>query len=253
MREAALRGDADLAAECRHVRHAPQELLDQDLLLDVEDRGREDGAVLVDLLHLHAVLEGLDAQLSQQHRGARGDLGANVQDLEVGDQLDLPLDDLGTDVQGLEEGGLRRVHAGGAGRQRDVNHRRLPGLGGGRHAVLRDDVPDVVEGAVGGEDEAHVAVDAGAELVQARLRVLLVPHGQPLPDHGVLAHEHDGLAAELDTDVLHLLGGHVVDADEQCLRVIDAEVDELVEVGLLLGELLGVRHLGRRVLLEADL
>merc|ERR1719215_1751039 len=199
-------------------------------------------ALLEDLLHLHAVLEWLDAKLSQENCGTWSHLVANLQDGELAGQFDLTLDNLRTDVERLEERGLGRVHARGARRQVQVHHGHLAGLGGGRLPELLQDLANVVKAAIRGEDETNVAQDRAAQGVEACIGVLLRAQGQRLSDHRVLAHQDNSPATQLHTDVLHLLRGHMVDANEERTGAVDAKLHQLVEVLLLLSELLGVRH-----------
>ena len=49
-------------------------------------------------------------------------------------------------------------------------------LGRGRQPVLQENLLDVLNAAVGGEDEANVASDLSSEQVQASIWVLLVAH-----------------------------------------------------------------------------
>mmetsp|Transcript_43198 Transcript_43198/g.109538 ORF Transcript_43198/g.109538 Transcript_43198/m.109538 type:complete len:275 (+) Transcript_43198:331-1155(+) len=242
MRQASLRGDAQLAAEGGHVRNAAHELLDEHVVRDVQDSSGEDGAILEDLLDLHAVLERPDAQLREQHGRTRRDPLALLQDGELRDKFDLTLDDLRTDVQGLEESGLGRVHASRARGEAQVGLGHLAALGGGVANMLDQDLADVIQPAISGEDEADVAADVPTESVHARIWVHHMAHVERLADHGVLAHQHHGLATKFHADVLHLRGGHEVSADDERIGGVHAEVDELVEVLLLLSELLGARH-----------
>lgn len=53
---------------------------------------------------------------------------------------------------------------------------------------------------------------------------------QSTADHGVLAHEHNTLTAEGDADLVHLLGRHIVNADDEDALVLLEEGLELVEV-----------------------
>jgi len=50
-----------------------------------------------------------------------------------------------------------------------------------------------------------------------------------LAHHGVLAHQHDGQTTQAGTDVLHLLGAHVVGAHNEALGEL---VEEFLEKGL---------------------
>ena len=125
-------------------------------------------------------------------------------DLAVVDDLNGALVDLGGDVEGLEEGRLGGVEAGGAlgdGARLGGNHARL---GGGGLDVLPDDLLEGVE-LTHGEDEADVADHVGNDRLP--LGVLAVGRHvlDAATDHGVLAEDELRLAAEGNADVGDLL------------------------------------------------
>jgi ABC-type Mn2+/Zn2+ transport system ATPase subunit len=62
------------------------------------------------------------------------------------------------------------------------------------------------------------------------LRVVADEALQRAAHHGVLAHEHDALAAERLADLVHLLRRHIVDGDDEDALVLLEEHLELVEV-----------------------
>merc|ERR1719408_27714 len=127
--QACFSGNAELAAESCHIVDTSQELGDENVIGDVQHSRREDTAILKDLFNNHLVGEGLDGQLCEQHGGTCRDLLTFLQDLEIGNQLDLAFDNLGGNVQGLEKGRLRRVHTSGSGWQIQVHHGNLASLG----------------------------------------------------------------------------------------------------------------------------
>ena len=49
-------------------------------------------------------------------------------------------------------------------------------------------------------------------------------------NHGVLSHENNALAAKAQTDLVHLLGGDIVDRDNEDALVLLQEALELVEI-----------------------
>jgi hypothetical protein len=53
---------------------------------------------------------------------------------------------------------------------------------------------------------------------------------QRTADHGVLAHQHDTLAAERVADLVHLLRRDIVDGDDEDALVLLEERLELLEV-----------------------
>ena len=54
--------------------------------------------------------------------------------------------------------------------------------------------------------------------------------------HGVLSHENDTLSTESTTDLVHLLGGNIVDGDNEDGAVLLEKALQLIEVaGLVCG------------------
>jgi len=206
----------------------PEEIL----VSNVEHLVSEDGAVVVDDPDGETVGEGGDTEHVEEG-GLRGTNPLALLD-EVDTVADLngTLGNLGGDTEGLEEGGLLRTETGVRGLNVHIDGGEGTSLGGGGSPLLEDDLTGVLEVLVG-EDEADVADDVGEQLLQGG--VLLEATTKSLADHGVLAHEDDSLATEGDTDLVHLVGAHIVGLDEENLVVLVNELVELLEVvGLLL-------------------
>ena len=92
------------------------------------------------------------------------------------------------------------------------------------------------------EDETDVAVDNLNQLIQVKIRVLILCVTKASTDHSVLAHEHGGGATKLDTHLLHLLRSDEIGMNDQDVGVGLDVVDELVKVDLLLLEDLQNKH-----------
>ncbi len=199
-------GDGGDRLDTRH------ELVDQRLLLDIQHRGREDRAVIVNLNHDHPVGEGRDVEHVEQRGFGLPDPGSRMDDLHVVHNLDSPPRDLGGDTQSLEERSLSRLHTGVSSWDRDVVGRYCTGTSRSGDLVGEDDLADVFE-VPGGEDEADVATDVGEETL--KLRVLGHDDSEGAADHRVLAHEDDTFASEGLTDHMELLRGNVVYVDEE--------------------------------------
>jgi hypothetical protein len=96
-----------------------------------------------------------------------GNLLANFTHLELLDDFDLTLLDLGGDLQGMEEGNLGRVHTGRAGRDGHIDGRGGANLSSSLHLVSLDQGLQVEHGLVG-EDETHLALDLVLEDIKLR-------------------------------------------------------------------------------------
>ena len=137
-----------------------------------------------------SIAEGADLQHVQEGCLGHTDPVAGLDDVDVLDDLNGTLGNLGWDSQSLEEAGLLRTHAGVLGGHHDVNGGKSAGLGGGLHLVGQEKVAHVEELHLG-EDKANVLLDVGHQALQ--VWILLQVAADSLPHHGVLSHEHDGL------------------------------------------------------------
>lgn len=153
--------------------------------------------------------------------------------LAVVDDLDGALVDLGTDVEGLEERGLRRVQTGrtlGHGARDGGNDTRLGGRG--LH-VLLDDLLDRAELAIG-EDEADVANHVGNEGLPLRVVTVDAQVLDATANHGVLTEDKLRLAAEGNADVGNLLRADEIHIDNEGTRVFVEALSQVSEVKNLL-------------------
>ena len=84
------------------------------------------------------------------------------------------------------------------------------------------------------EDETDVSVDHIDELLDGVTGMLLDERSHAAAHHGLLTEEEDGLTAEGLTDISDLLGGDVLDLDDEDLGVILEDLVEVLEVESLL-------------------
>lgn len=204
--------------------------LEELLIGDVEDIGAEALAAIVDLLNAHTVGEGRDVQQVEQGRLGSTDLGTGLNELEVGDNLNGTTSNLGGDTKSLEEGGLTGLHTGVTSGNPDVTGSESTGTGGGSDTVGKDLLLDSGQVAVG-ENETNVALDVGHQALE--LGVLNNETLESTADHGVLSHQDDTLSTEGDTDLVHLLGRHIVDTDNEDGAVLIEKGLELIKVSSL--------------------
>ena len=191
---------------------AREETANELILIDVEDGGREHVSVVEDLDDGHTVRERRDVQHVEQRRLGRADTRASLDDLDVGDDFNRTTGDLGRDLEGLEEGRLAGLHTSVTGRDEDILGRKGTSTGGRGNTVGRDHVANLREITLG-EDETDVALDMGEQTLE--LRVLGHDATESTANHRVLAHQDDTLAAESDTDLVHLVRADVVDIDQE--------------------------------------
>lgn len=130
--------------------------------VEVEDGLGEDGTVVVDLGDLHTVLKRLDVELLEEGGLGGLDLLALGGHLEILGDLDLSLDDLGGDVEGVEEVDLGGVETGGACGAGEVDGGDHTNSGLSGHLVGLDLDPQLVHGGVA-EDEGDLLLEERSE------------------------------------------------------------------------------------------
>lgn len=136
--------------------------LEELLLTNVENTGREGLALVVDLGDAHTVGEGGDVEHVEEGGLGGADLGLSLDELEIGGDFNGTTGNLGGDTEGLEEGGLAGFHTSVASGDPDIDGGDGTSTGRGGDLVGEDDVSDLLEVTVG-EDETNVALDVGEE------------------------------------------------------------------------------------------
>jgi hypothetical protein len=131
-------------------------------LLDVKNIAGKGLTVVVDLSNSHTVGERRDVKQVKEGGLGGSDLGASLNELEVGGDLNGTTGNLGGDTKSLEERGLAGLHAGVSGGDVDITRGDGTGTGRGGDTVVEDEGADVLEVLVG-ENEANVALDEGKE------------------------------------------------------------------------------------------
>ena len=225
---------------------------------DGKDLSVEDLASFNEGLDVHLVLEGANLQAIKKGGLTGGNLVSGSDDGDSVDDLDLSTDNLGLDVEGLEELSLLRVHSCGTWLDGDILGGESTNLGGGGSDLGVEDILNLGKISVG-EDHTGVTVkvvtdeiEVGSGLPATEAGAALSEVGLPLIglgddvkecglEVGVLTHDHlatDG--TELLAHNANLLGGDVVDVDEHNLGVLKACLLEFLPTGglhLLLGSL----------------
>lgn len=224
-------GVADLEGDGGNVLDTSNELGNKSILLNVEDRGVEDGAVVVDLDDSQTVGEGRDVQHVQESSLGSTDTEADLDQMDIVDDLNGTTGNLGGDTQSLEERGLTGLHTSVTGGDEHINGGEGTSLGGGLDTVGEDLVTDGLQVAVG-EDETDVAADGRHELLV--VGVLDLEDANSTADHGVLTHKDLGVTTESLTDLVHLVGADIVNVDNEDGGVLLQVSLELLEIFFLL-------------------
>ena len=131
-------------------------------LLDVKNIAGKGLTVVVDLSNSHTVGERRDVKQVKEGGLGGTDLGAGLNELEVGGDLNGTTGNLGGDTKSLEERGLTGLHTGVASGDVDITGGDGTGTGRGSDTVVEDEAADLLEVLVG-ENETDVALDVGEE------------------------------------------------------------------------------------------
>merc|ERR1719504_149782 len=223
-----------------NISHSRGKLGEQVSVSDVKDFGVEDAAAVVHLGDDQTVAEGADLEHVQEGSLRHADPVTSPDDVDVLDDLDGTLGNLGWDSQSLEEASLLGSHTSVLGGNHDVDRGKSTSLGGSLHLVGQEKVTHVQKLHLG-EDKANILLDVGHQTLQVWVGLQMAADG--LPHHGVLAHEDNSLTPEGNTDLLHLLGTNIVSAHDEALGVLIEEGGELGEVVGLPGSLVLPNHL----------
>jgi len=139
--------------------------LEQGGEVEVNNRLVQHRSVVIDLQDFHSVREWFQAQLLKQGGFGVADGLADLQELDLLQDFDHTLVDLGGDRESVEEGNLGWVHSGGTGGDVHFHWRHDAHLGHGFSAVRGDDVFEVENREVG-ENHTEFAHQVILENVQ---------------------------------------------------------------------------------------
>merc|ERR1711892_163927 len=220
---------ADVQRDGGNIGNTGAEALAKVLRGDVQDAWVEDGARVVHVEDVEAVLEGTDVEHVQQRRLRWADLDASAQQGHVGGDSNHTTRDLGGNGQSLEEGSLLGAQGGGLGRDGNVKGRDGASTGRGGDLESVDQVTHLLQIAIG-HDEADVLLDEREELLKGR--VVGGALADRLLHRGVLAHEDVTMAAHTSTDGLELLRGHIVGVADEDALVLGEEAVGFLEISL---------------------
>lgn len=197
------------------------------VLSDIKNLGWVGLTVIEDVQDLHLVEEWSDLELIQKSGLTWGDLVTLSNNLDWVDNLDLRLDNLGLNVQGLEERGLLWIHTGWTSLDSHISWGKGTDLGWSLSDLGVDDLLDARKITIG-EDETSVQSEGISDDGEvwswlAGLLVLINHLLNSLSHEGVLSHDHNGvLLSECFSHNTDLLGGDVVDVHEHALGVLGA-------------------------------
>lgn len=225
--------------------------LEELALLNVEDAGIEGLALVVDLSNTHTVGEGRDVQHVEQGGLGGTDLGAGLDELEISGDFNGTTGDLGGNTESLEERGLSGLHTSVTSGDEDVGGGNGTGTGRGSDAVGENLLTGVLKVGVG-EDETNVTCRRSVSVARISCVCAIAPVACKLTldvrketlvlggladealestaDHGVLAHQDNGVTTESVSDLVHLLGRDIVDGDDEDGLVSLKKRLQLVEV-----------------------
>jgi len=207
--------EGDGHSDGRDVLGVSLELLDDGVFSDGEDLSGVNLTVIEDLLDLHLVLKRSDLELLEEGSLTGGDLVTLLDNLNGVDNLDLTLDNLGLNVQSLEERGLLGIHTGRTSGDSYGSRGENTNLSGGTSNLGVNNLLDDTEVTVGedktGVEEELVVDDLEVGAALLLLGVLFLHISDSLLHEGVLAHAQNGVnLSERFTHNANLLGGDVI-------------------------------------------
>ncbi len=205
--------------------------LGEDVLVgNVQQRWRVDSAIVEDQLDAQAVLEGLDTQHLKKGGLRSSDLSTFLDKVDIVDDFNRTLGDLGLNGEGLEERGLGGILTSRTSRDNHIARGNGASLGGGFDLVGANLGSDI--GQIGiGEEETNVTLDVGKKGLKASVLGQMLTNA--LPDHGVLTHEQNSAVAEVKPHALKLLAAYIVGRHNHNLPVLSKEGGQTTEVLLL--------------------
>merc|ERR1712045_874703 len=134
------------------------------------------------------------------------------------------LGNLGWDVKSLEERGLLRTHTSVLGSNHDRNGSNGASLSRGSNLVVQDDLTDLSEIFLG-EHKSNISLDVGKQFLKCWVVLKMSTDG--FAHHCVLAHKHLSMATKSYTDLLHLLGAHIINSYHEASWVLIQKSNEL--------------------------
>lgn len=143
--------------------------------------------------------------------------------MDVVDDFDSTLVNLGRNVQSLQERGLGGFKTSVTSGDDDLAWSDGTSTSRGSNLVGIQDLAGFLQ-IILDEDEANIALHQRKEPVQTWVGAELVTDS--FANHGVLTHENYSLATESNTDLLHLIGSDIVSVNDEDLGVI---VEKLVK------------------------
>jgi len=234
---------------------------------DVEDGSIEDRSVLEDLPDVHLILEGIDLKLIEEGGLSSTNLVANPDNLFLSNDFNLSLNNLGLDLESLEERCLLGIKTSGTCGNSYLSGGNHTGLGGGRSGLGVKDVLDLGEVTIG-EDDIGVQNKLVHDFWDV---VILIPlilavfiifvfrigflHGslEGGLHEGILTHDHMSVdGSELLSKHGDLLGGDVVGVNKESVLVFVSKLLEVSPDGLLLNSFGGLLDSGHFCLLDAN-
>jgi len=200
-----------------------------------EDCGVEELSVLEDLFDSHFVFERSDLQFIEEGSLSGGDLISFGNNIEIVEDFNLGLDNLGSDTEVTEETSLSRIKTGGTGGDSDLLGGNGTDTGGGFSDLRVEDIEDITEVVVG-EDDGGVSLELRNNLIEVghvgpvSVALFVVRSislsGFSVELHNRLLHHSVLTTDELSSEGSHgsshdanLLGGNVIGVNEHALGV----------------------------------
>lgn len=156
-----------------------------------------------------------------------------MEEVSLVQNLNVTLENLGGDVERLEERGHGRLQRGRTSGNNDVDLRDGTSLGSSRHLIRHNILAHSRQVSVG-EDESNVELADLTDLLEL-LHALLLKLAKDTTHLGILTAVDHSLATHGFTDLMELVGGDVVNTDDEELGVVGEVRLELISENFLTG------------------
>merc|ERR1719500_1625176 len=165
---------------------------------------------------------------------------SGLDQVNILDDFNSSLSNLGWDSQSLEEAGFLRSHSSVLGRHYYVHWGESSCLGWSLHLIGQQQVSYVKQIQLC-EDKSNILLDVRKKTLQILVNLQMSSNG--FPHHGVLTHHDNSLSTKGNPNLLHLLRADIVSSNDEALWVLIEQCSKLCEVGCLPGCLVLPNHL----------
>ena len=162
------------------------------------------------LLDNQPIGEGRNSQHVQESGFGHTNFVTSFNQVNVLNNFNCTLGNLGGDVQSLEERSFLRSQSSVLGRNLYIQRSNSSSPGRSFDLICQNHVSDSHKVFLG-ENESNISLDMGQK--QFQLGIVLQMTTNSFSHHGILSHKDDGMASKSNPNLLHLLRSDIVSFD----------------------------------------